>query len=149
MEYGRKAESEVAKLCGDLFLKDFVLETPKFRTGTGKLHEAADALLSHGSTLIAMQVKTRTIQGATLRADDHECRRIQRRIESAVKQVKTVKRGLDTGSLKEGETLRGARIPLVNHQYLQVVGIVIVDVLRPNGVSVVTELEIKASLSAR
>ena len=62
MDYGKKAESDVAKLCGDLFLKDF-LEAPKFRTPGGQLREVADALLPHGDVLIAMQVKTRVIQG--------------------------------------------------------------------------------------
>lgn len=30
MDYGKKAESDVAKLCGDLFLKDFVLRPRNF-----------------------------------------------------------------------------------------------------------------------
>ena len=61
MDHGKRAESRVAKLCGDLFLKDFVLEAPKFRTPGGQLREVADALLPHGDVLIAMQVKTRVI----------------------------------------------------------------------------------------
>ncbi len=65
MEHGKRAESDVAKLCGNLFLKDFVLESPKFRTPGGQLREVADALLPHGDTLIAMQVKTRVIQSGS------------------------------------------------------------------------------------
>ena len=72
MDHGKKAESHVAKLCGDLFLKDFVLEAPKFRTPSGQLREVADALLPHDDILIAMQVKTRVIQGASLADDDTE-----------------------------------------------------------------------------
>ena len=59
MEYGRRAESEVAKLCGDLFLKDFVIETPKFRKGTGKLHEAALVHNSRSRSIIALHPEIR------------------------------------------------------------------------------------------
>jgi hypothetical protein len=142
MDRGKKAESDVASLCGDLFLKDFVLEAPKFRTPGGKLREVADALLPHGDVLIAMQVKTRVIQGASLSDDGPELSRIGRRVESAAEQVKTVRRAIDAQSLVEGETLRGVRIPLANRRYSRILGIVVFDVFAADGASVVEQLEI-------
>ena len=142
MDYGKKAESDVAKLCGDLFLKDFVLEAPKFRTPGGQLREVADALLPHGDVLIAMQVKTRVIQGASLSDDGPELSRILRRVEKATEQVKTVRRAIDAHALEEGETLRGVHISLANRTYSRILGIVVLDVFAADGTSVVEQLEI-------
>lgn len=142
MDHGKKAESDVARLCGDLFLKDFVLAAPKFRTPGGKLHEVADALLPHGDVLIAMQVKTRVIQGTSLKDNGPELSRIWRRVEAAAEQVKTVQRAIDSQSLAEGETLRGVRIPLANRRYSRILGIVVFDVFSADGTSVVEQLEI-------
>lgn len=146
MNHGRRAEREVARLCGDLFLKDFVLGSPKYRTPSGQLREAADALLPYGDILIAMQVKTRTIQGDALTNDGHELRRVLRRAESAAKQVKTVKRALDARALKEGVTLRGVRIPLASDPYKSILGIVVIDVFNAGGKSIVDQLEIHSGL---
>ena len=142
MDHGKKAETEVAKLCGDLFLKDFVLEAPKFRLPSGQLREVADALLPHGDVLIALQIKTRVIQGASLADDETEHNRILRRIEQAAEQVKTVQRAIDAQSLEGGETLRGIHISLANRTYSRILGIVIIDVFAADGNSVVDQLEI-------
>jgi hypothetical protein len=110
MDHGKRAESRLAKLCGDLFLKDFVLEAPKFQTPGGQLCEVADALLPHGDVLIAMQVKTRVIQGTALTGDGPEIARILQRVRRAAEQVKTVRRAIDAHALEEGEPLRGVRL---------------------------------------
>ncbi|MCK4828881.1 hypothetical protein KA005_74845 [bacterium] len=53
-----------------------------------------------------------------------------------------MKRAIDSQSLEEGETLRGVRIPLSNHPYSKILGVVIVDVFTTDGTSVVDQLEI-------
>lgn len=145
MDRGKKTESDVAKLCGDLFLKDFVLEAPKFRTPGRKLHEVADALLAHDDVLIALQVKTRVMQVAALSQDGAELKRIKRRVEKAAEQVKTVQRAIDAKALETGLTLRGVRIPLANRKYAKIIGIVVIDVFNADGVSVIRDLDIGQS----
>lgn len=143
MNHGKKTESDVARLCGGLFLKDFVLESPKYRTPGGQLREAADALLPNGDSLIVMQVKTRVIPGSSLSDDGPELGRVLRRVKSAAEQVKTVLRAIDTQSLEEGKTLRGVSIPLSNRAYSDIHGVVVIDVFNSKDASIVDQLEIQ------
>jgi hypothetical protein len=145
MDQGKRAESDVARLCGSTFLKDCVLESPRFRTPGGHPRELADALIPFGDTLIAIQVKTRTVQSGKL--SDAELSRIVKRAEKGASQVKTVARAIDSGVLESGATLRGVTVPLGGRKYSRIVGIVIVDVFDANGTSVVNELEFHCALA--
>ncbi len=145
MDQGKRAESDVARLCGSTFLKDCVLESPRFRTPGGHGRELADALIPFGDTLIAIQVKTRTVQSGKL--SDAELSRILRRAEKGADQVKTLARAIDSGVLESGATLRGVTVPLGGRKYSRIVGIVIVDVFDDNGTSVVDELEFHCALA--
>jgi len=148
-ETGRRTENEVADLCGTLFLRDFVLASPKFRTGSGQQREVADALLPCGSSLIALQVKTRTIKGHTIEDGSPELARIMTRVEKAAKQVKTVKRALSSGTLEPATTLRGVEVPFGTRDFDKIVGLVIFDVFGSNGESIVDQVEFMGYALAR
>lgn len=83
-DHGKRLEAEVTGLCGDLFLKDYVLASPKFRTQKKKLREAADALLPAGDTLVALQVKTRQVLEATVTEESPELDRIAKKVSERV-----------------------------------------------------------------
>lgn len=144
---GKQAEREVAQLCGDLFLKDFVLASPMFRTQSGQLREAADALLPSGDTLLALQVKTRRVPGGTLSDNGPEVGRVRKRVEAAIEQVKTVNRALEAGSFETAKTIRGVDIPLSGRSFGRVVGIVVFDVVGDSGESLVNGIEVMSGFT--
>ncbi len=140
-DYGKSFESEITDLCGDIFLKDYVLASPMFRTQKGKLREAADALVPSGDTLIALQVKTRQTKSREIEEGGPELNRIAKKVSEAAEQVKTVRRAFESGTFETARTLRGAPIPLGGRPFRKIIGVVVFDVITTGGESLVEQVE--------
>jgi len=140
-DHGKWFEAEVADLCGELYLRDYVLASPKFRTQKNKMREAADALLPAGDTLIAFQVKTRQVSGVPILKSSPELGRISKKIIEATGQIKTVCRAFDSGTFESASTLRGVKVPIGRQNFQQIVGVVVFDVVTLEGESVASNIE--------
>jgi len=105
-------EDLVQELCRRSFLADFVCRSPKFTKQNRKQLEAGDLLLPLKRNLVAIQVRARNLDEKFDPTSEVHLRRIQKRIDHAVNQVKNAKRGLESGRLRELENLRGIRVPV-------------------------------------
>jgi hypothetical protein len=148
-QHGAEAEDYVESVFKRSLFADFVVRSPKFDKPDGSSMEAADLLLPFRDTLIAIQVRARQV---TVEADDKgisdiEVARLNRKIEKAVDQVKTVKRSIDAGLMSTVTNLRGIQIPFLGRGFTRLVGIVVVDIVYKGGASRECQLELAAQVS--
>ena len=97
---------------------------------SGSELEASDLLLPFGDTLITFQIKTKSLpvivdDNAKLSLD-----RIRRRIAEAVEQIKTIRRGLETGAIPHVMNLREIKLPFVCRSPKKIIGIVVFRVVK-------------------
>jgi hypothetical protein len=131
---GRLVENAVANLCARSFFPDFVVRNPKYRKIGGQEKEAADVMTVFGSTMIALQVKTRILpEGTASELSTVENDRFTRMIAKALSQFRSLIEAWRTPGF--GQFLNGRGLPLElerNHPkrlYL----IVVYAALKPDG----------------
>lgn len=126
---GKEVEDLVEKICQKMFFSDFTVRSQKFIKPSKKENEAADILIPFDDVLLVVQVKTRLDKEPGSEKSDLELERIDRRIEEAVEQFKTIKRAIANFSFSEVETTRGYKIPFDSKNFKKTIGIVILDLV--------------------
>ncbi len=63
LNLGTEVEDIVEALCSRAFFADFVFRSPQYRKQNGQTKEAVDLLVVFGTSLIAIQVKSKQLDG--------------------------------------------------------------------------------------
>lgn len=126
---GKEVEDLVEKICTKMFFSDFTVRSKKFKNASKQEKEAADILIPFDDVLLAVQVKTRLDQELLSKKSDIELERIDRKIEDAVEQFKTIKRAIANFRFSEVETTRGYKIPFDGTKFKKIIGIVVLDLI--------------------
>jgi hypothetical protein len=126
---GREVEDLVEKICTKMFFSDFTVRSKKFKNTSKQEKEAADILIPFDDILLVVQVKTRLDKKPSSEKSDLELERIDRRVEEAVEQFKTIKRAISNFRFSEVETTRGYKIPFDGTKFKKMIGIVVLDLV--------------------
>lgn len=129
VDIGKQAEELVHRICEKMFLPDFVIRNPKFKTGGGIENEIADTLVLFKDTLIGFQVKAKKEVKKASEKNDTDIKRIYRRITSGIKQLGSIKSALDTNEAVDVTNSMGTKIQLDSSKVNKIVGVVIIDLV--------------------
>jgi len=127
---GEDVEDLVEKICTDMFFADFTVRSHEFFKPNGKIRESADILIPFRDTLLVFQVKSRLDLKHPTKRILKDWKRIERKIDKAVVQIKTVRRFIQ--SLKETTVLRtsrGLNTVFDPSCFKQTIGIVIFEII--------------------
>lgn len=130
-QHGSDAEDSVERILSSCYLADFVVRSPTYEKAAAGKKEAADLLLPFGDELVCFQVKSRQIPEHKEAIDEKEIGRINRRVDHAIQQVKTIREALGSGQIEEVENLRGIALPLRLEEPRTITGIVVLNVQHP------------------
>jgi len=126
---GKEVEDLVEKICTKMFFSDFTVRSPKFKKENLQEKEAADILIPFDNELIAFQVKTKTELKSASEKNDIDFKRINKIIEKAVDQLKTIKRALAKNRITDLKTAKGYTVPFTCDSVRKVIGVIIIDLL--------------------
>jgi hypothetical protein len=126
---GKEAEDLVEKICNKMFFSDFTVRNPKFKNARREEKEAADILIPFDNYLLAFQVKTKIEKKSATQKTDVDYKRIERVIEKAIDQLKTIKHALSLNRITELTTVRGYTIPFTCASVEKLIGVVIIDLV--------------------
>jgi hypothetical protein len=129
MKTGYDVEDAVEQVCQTMYLKDFVVRSPKYKKKTGAEKEIADFLVLFHDALLAFQVKSKQEFKPSGEKDENDYRRINARIEHGIDQLKTIKKALEGQLLEEVQNLAGISIPFNSTKVDALYGIVIMELL--------------------
>lgn len=126
---GKEVEDFVEKICTKMFFSDFTVRSKKFKNASKQEKEAADILIPFDDVLLVVQVKTKLDKKPRLEKSNVELNRIDRSIEEAIEQFKTIKRAIANYRFSEVETTRGYKIPFDGTKFKKTIGIVVLDLV--------------------
>ncbi len=129
MDKGKEIEEAVGNVAAKAFLADFVVPNPMYRKNNGDLKEVADVLVPFGSTLLVIQVKTKTESIPASQKEEKDFQRIEKRLDHAVQQLKTAHRALGSETRFEMVNRHGVSIPYSAEQFERKIGIVILALI--------------------
>lgn len=127
-DHGYETELLVQDICRTVFLADFTVPGPKFSKGSGLQKEAADILIPFGDILIAVQVKSRGGDPPKTHNDPVYLGRIEKRVIKGLEQLKTIKRAITAGKIKEFRNRAGIILPFSPEALRKLIGLVILDI---------------------
>ncbi|NMC14662.1 MAG: hypothetical protein GYA34_17470 [Chloroflexi bacterium] len=126
---GIEVEDMVENICTKMFFSDFVVRNPMYMKIDGTQKEAADLLVPFKNHLLVFQVKSKIEYKKASEKSEIDFGRIAKVTNSAIKQLKTIKRAIENNWLKELTTVKGYKISFVPKDYTQIIGIVVVDLI--------------------
>lgn len=126
---GQEIEDLVEKICTKMFFSDFTIRSKKFKNASGQEKEAGDILVLFDDTLLVVQVKTKIDVKPFSEKTETDLSRINKKIDDAIGQFKTIKRAIANFRFNEVETAKGYKIPFDRKKLKKVIGIVVFDLI--------------------
>lgn len=129
MNQGEFSENTVHELCENMFLSDFVISNPKFKTKTAKKntnHEISDTVVLFKDNIIGFQVKSKKISGD--KDSEIELSRVKKAISEGISQLGSVHAALRMDKLVVKNRV-GADVHLNSVDIKKILGVVIIELV--------------------
>jgi hypothetical protein len=127
-DFGKRAEELVQTICSKMFFADFTVTNPKYTKVDRNQKEAADILVPFRDVLIAFQVKSKEEKKLGGKSSI-DYKRITKKVENGIDQLKTIKRALGTNRFSSLKTVKGYAIPFNCAAVKKTIGVVILDLI--------------------
>jgi hypothetical protein len=122
---GRSIEDVIENLCCRSFFADFTIRSPKYYKSGGLEKEAADLLVIFDETLLAIQVKSKKINSASVSSHKIEAARVTKVVNNAIHQFKALTEALNSPTFASFVNGRGIEIAFDKKAVKEVILIVI------------------------